>query len=85
MATLFCFRSLPNRNIISLHEVTVLVVGEILLNAMSYIQNPTIKSDFENSQSWLDGKLYSYSLCRTGFQLSQGTRGFKTSDLSCLS
>lgn len=52
---------------------------------MSYIQNPTIKSDFENSQSWLDGKLYSYSLCRTGFQLSQGTRGFKTSDLSCLS
>ena len=54
---------------------------ELHLNPI-YAQQLALKSVYEKSQSVIGGKLFTSS--RTVFELAQGLRDSKTSDLNCL-
>ena len=91
----FCLDpSLPNRNFqfsfasLSLvpdnslnHELRVIAALKRHLHATYYAQHPALKSVDDKSQLVVGGKLF--SSYRTLFQLAQGLRYSKTSDLNC--
>ena len=55
---------------------------ELHLHATYHVQHPALKSDFEKSQSVMDGKLFFSNM--TVSELTQSFPDTKTSDLNCL-
>ena len=51
------------------------------VNATYYAQHPALKSVYGKNQSVIGGKLF--PPCKTVFELAQGLRDCKTSDLNC--
>ena len=64
------------------HELREMAAVELHVNATYYARHPALKSVYEKSQSVMSGKLF--SSYRTVFELAQGLRDTKTSDLNCL-
>ena len=88
------FRSIPNGNWLFssaslsligdnslVHELRVMASVKLHVNATCYAQHPALKSVYGKSHSVLGGKLF--SSCRRVFELAQGLRDSKTSDLNC--
>ena len=63
-----------------MHELRVMASVKLHVNATCYAQHPVLKSVYGKSQSVLGGKLF--SSCRRVFELAEGLRDSKTSDLN---
>ena len=63
------------------HKLRMMVAVKLHLDATYYAQHPALKSVDEKSQSVMGGKLS--SSYRTLFELTQGLRDSKTSELNC--
>ena len=86
------FRSIPNGSCLFSSSIIVIdrrdnslvhvemATVELHVNA-TYAQHPALKSVYGKSQSVTDDKLF--SSYRTLFELAQGLRDFKTSNLNC--